>query len=240
LIAISLVALAVACLVAGAVLLRSLGASFRVGRLLAATPTVDIDDAIEIAATDKRNYVRVVGRISSEEEFPDENDRPLVFRRKRLEIADVDRAWRSVADEREAVPFGVETRSAFIAVDEAAIDIGLVAIPRESQGQLRDLPPGLLAGIADLPPPEARARLVIEQLSAVEHATVCGMAVVRDGRPTLTSGTGRPLIITTLEAPAAMRLIAAGHRGRAVGGGVLLLVGLGLATAGVVAGVAGL
>ena len=89
--------------------------------------------------------------------------------------------WRTIADEREAVPFGVETRDAFIAIDESAIAEGLVAIPRESTGVLSDLPAELLEGIDDLPPADTPARLVIEQLSAVEHATVCGTPVLRDG-----------------------------------------------------------
>ena len=59
---------------------------YRVGRLLAAAPLVEIDEASEMAAGRPR-YVRVSGRITSDEEFPDENDRPLVFRRKRIDVA---------------------------------------------------------------------------------------------------------------------------------------------------------
>lgn len=235
---VTLVVLALLCVGVTALLLRSLGPRYRVGRLLAATPVVEIEDARHLAGDARPTYVRVTGRISSDEEFPDENDRPLVFRRKRLEVTDGSRGWRTVADEREAVPFGLETRSAFIAVDADSINVGLVAIERESEGRLSDLPPALLADLDDLPAADSRARLVIEQLSAVEHATVCGTPVLRDGRPTLTHGTGRPLIVTTLDVPAAMRLIAAGHRARVVAAAVVLVVAVCLLLAGVIAAVA--
>ena len=54
-----------------------------------------------------------------------------------------------ISDEREAVPFGVETRAAFIAVDIAALDVGLVAIPRVAAGHVGDLPTDLAAAVAD-------------------------------------------------------------------------------------------
>jgi hypothetical protein len=234
-----LLALAAVALVLTLVLLRTLGARYRIGRLLAATPLVDIDEARTMAAELTERYVRVTGRISSAEEFPDENDRPLVYRRKRIEIDDGRRTWRTIADEREAVPFGVETRSAFIAVDEAALDTGLVAIPRESAGRLAELPPDVLEGVENPPPSDSAARLVIEQLSAVEHATVCGRPVMRDGQPMLTAGTGRPLIVTILDGPSAMRLLAAGHRRRVVAAAVSLAAAVVLTAAAGVAVVAG-
>lgn len=222
-----LAAAAIACLIGAFVVLRSLGVRYRVGRLLAAAQSVEIDAAVTFAPQDQK-YVKVSGRISSEEEFPDENDRPLVFRRKRLDIGDGRGGWRTIADEREAVPFGIETRGSFIAVDEAAIADGLVAIPREASGLLSDLPADLLEGLENLPSPETPARLLIEQLSAVEHATVCGTPALRAGQPIMTAGLGRPLIVTTLERADAMRLLATGHRPRVVGAAALLVVALGL------------
>lgn len=217
-----------------ALLLRSLGPSYRVGRLLAATPEVSIEEALELANGGAPAYVRLTGRISSDEEFPDDQDRPLVFRRTRIQLGDRGR-WRTVLDEREAVPFGVESRSALIAVDDDALADGLVVIPREAAGRAQDL----AAEMADALPrdhdPQAPARLMIEQLSAVEHATVCGRPVLQAGRATLTAGTGRPLIVTTLEAPAAMRLLARGHRTRVAAAALLLFVGLGLLGAAAVA-----
>ncbi|HEY7023795.1 MAG TPA: hypothetical protein VH371_02405 [Candidatus Limnocylindrales bacterium] len=218
-------------------LLRSLGSRYRVGRLLAAAPHVEIAEAIELAAGAPR-YVRVYGRISSEEEFPDENDRPLVYRHKRVDIADSKGRWRSIADQREAVPFGVETRGEFIAIDESAIAEGLVAIPRESTGTVSDLPRETVTGVDDLPAPDSAARLVIEQVSAVEHATVCGTPVHLNGQPTMTAGAGRPLIVTTLEAPAAMRVLASGQRGRVVTAAGLLVLAVLLLVAAAVAAIA--
>ena len=79
--------------------------------------------------------------------------------------------------------------------------------------------------------PETPARLLIEQISAVEHATICGTPILRDGGPLLTAGAGRPLIVTSLEVPAAMRLLAAGHRRRVALAGLLLALAVGLVVA---------
>lgn len=238
LIAVVLMAAAIACLAGTVVLLRSLGPRYRVGRLLASTPVATIDEALELARG-PHAYVRVSGRISSDDEFPDENDRPLVYRRKRLEVADRPGAWRVVADEREAVPFGVETRSSFIGVDEAAIAEGLVAIPREAAGRSSDLPTDIgepLEGVD----PDAPARLIVEQLSAVEHATVCGVPLVRDGRAMLSAGLDRPLVITTLDVPDAIRLLAAPNRRRVLTAAAFLVAAVVLAALVVVAALSGL
>ncbi|HSH21271.1 MAG TPA: hypothetical protein VK992_01475, partial [Candidatus Caenarcaniphilales bacterium] len=103
-------------LVAAALVLRAIGPAYRVARLLAATPEVSLAEAIEIAGRAERRYVRVAGRISSDEEFPDEHDRPLVYRRRKLEASAAGR-WRTLNEEREAVPFGLELRGTFIAID---------------------------------------------------------------------------------------------------------------------------
>jgi hypothetical protein len=222
------VALAVAGVALTAVallLLRSLGPRFRLGRLLAAAPTVSIEEAQELARG-PAVYIRVSGRVSSDEEFPDENDRPLVFRRTRIEVAQGD-GWATVVDEREAVPFGVESRSAFLAIDGAALGDGLVAIPRQASGRVSDLS-GDRAGATTGLAPETPVRLNIEQLSAVEHVTACGRVELRNDRPVLTAGLGRPLIVTSLDQPSAMRILASGARRRVAAAAVLVLVGFSL------------
>ena len=222
-------------LAGGFLLLRSIGPGFRVGRLLSATPEVEIDEALRAARAGEARYVRVSGRISSDEEFPDEKNRPLVFRRTRLRVRYPRERWTTVLDEREAVPFGVETRQSFIAADDAALGEGLVVMPRVSVGRVSDLPPDLGAYIPAGTAVDAEARLTIEQLSAVEHATVVGQPVVRDGKPMLTSGLGRPLIVAVLDQPAAMRVLAAGRRNRVVLAAVAFTFGLGMLAAAVVA-----
>jgi hypothetical protein len=219
-----------ASLAAGWLVVRTVGIGYRVGRLLAAAPEVSVEEANELARSGSQRFVRVAGRVSSREEFPDENDRPLVFRRKRVEIADGRGGWRTALDDREAVPFGVETRSAYIAVDVGVLGEGLVVVPREARGIAADLPTDMVAELPESARAEA-ARLVVEQVSAVEHAIVCGQPSMIDGHPTLSAGMGRPLIVTTLEPAAAMRILAAGHRRQTVaaaallGAGVLLLIG---------------
>lgn len=221
-------------LLAAAITLRTLGPRFRIGRILSVAPELSIAEAVRLAGGPVA-YVRVTGRISSDEEFPDEHDRPLVFRRTRVEVKEPAGVWRVVVDEREAVPFGVETRSEFIAVDETALGPGLIAIPREASGKVADLPPELTNSTLRGMDPETPARLIIEQLSAVEHATVCGRPDMREGQPVLTEGTGRPLIVTPLETPAAMRLLAGGYRGRVLASAACLVVGLGLLAGAIVA-----
>jgi hypothetical protein len=222
-------------LIVGALVLRSVGPGMRIGRLLSGTRPVEIAEALRIANADEDRYVRVSGRISSDEEFPDDQNRPLVFRRTRLQIGAAADSWRTVLDEREAVPFGIETRSAYISVDDVTLGDGLVVIPRVSVGVVADLLADFGANIPAGTDPQAPARLTIEQLSAVEHATVVGRPLIRDAGPLLTDGKGKPLIVTTLDQPAAMRVLASGRRSRVVAGAVMLAAGLGMLAGAVVA-----
>jgi hypothetical protein len=211
-------------LAAALLMLRTLGPRFRLGRLLTAAPEVSLEECRELAGGPPV-YVRVNGRVSSEEEFPDDNDRPLVFRRTRLEVAIEGGKWRTVLDEREAVEFGVESRSELVAIDHVALGDGLVAIPRVAVGRVSELN-GDMAAAAKGAAPDAAVRLTYNQLSAVEHVTACGTPILRDGKPTLTAGLGRPLIVTVLDQPAAMRLLASGARARVATAAVLMAAGL--------------
>jgi hypothetical protein len=207
-------------------LLRTLGERFRLGRTLSAAREVSLEEARELAGG-PLVYVRVSGRVSSNEEFPDENDRPLVFRRTRLEVQIAPDRWRTVFDEREAVPFGVESRSAYVAIDQDALSDGLVAIPRIATGLVSELH-GDQAAAASGAAPETPVRLTIEQLSAVEQVSACGTPAMRNGEPMLTAGLGRPLIVTALDRPAAMRLLASGARRRVAAAALLIAAGLGV------------
>jgi len=233
----------------GSLLLRTYGVRGRVGRLLAVTPAVGIAAARDIAAAGARRYVRVEGRLDADDDFPDENERPLVFRRRRLE-ARRGRGWAVLEERRDAVPFRVREGLDAIDVDVDALDAGLVTLVRESAGTAAEAVAALPAATAPLPPslaslpPMTPVRLRIEQLSSVEHATVLGVPVVlADGRVAMTSGTGRPLVISTLERAEAMRVLAGGSRARpaaaaaALGGGMAALA-VGLAWALVAGGFA--
>jgi hypothetical protein len=166
-------------------------------------------------------------------------DRPLVFRRKRLQARE-GRDWRTIDDERTAVPFGIEERGSFLGVDIEALGDGLVVVPREATGVVSELADDTLPAELALTP-TTPIRLRIDQLSAVERATVAG--VVRpgpDGRPVITAGAGRPLIVTSLAPAEAMRVLAADHRGGVRLASVLLVAGLATIAAGLVALVVGL
>jgi hypothetical protein len=234
-----LVALGVVAVAGGAAILQSFGPRFRVGRLLASTPSVAVAEAVAIAAGDRRRYIRLAGRIDAEDEFEDVNHRPLVFRRTRLEARRGGR-WVTFEDSRETVPFEIREGAAGIAIDAGAIDTGLVVVRRESIGAAADLADRAPSGM----PPETLVRAIVEQLSSVDHATAVGVPLpgLADGDPPrLSAGLGRPLIVTTLAPDEAMRALAEGsNRPRIaaaclVVGAILLVVGLAWAGAGVVA-----
>lgn len=238
--------------VAGGMVLRTFGAQYRIGRLLATTPRVSVAEANRLAAAGRRTYVRVDGRIDAADEFEDADHRPLVFRRVRLE-ARVERDWRPFEDHRQVVPFAINEGLDTIAIDIDAIGEGLIVVPRESVGRAADLPDRVPEPYG----PDTIVRARIEQLSSVEHATVLGypvpapaapaataaapagaaaagpIAVDPDAIPTarLTAGRGRPLILTVLEADEAMRILAGGDAGRTrfaaalLGAGAILVAG---------------
>jgi len=239
-------------LVAGGLVLRTFGPAYRIGRLLASAPPVTIAEANAIAADGRRAYVRVAGRIDSEEEFEDAHHRPLVFRRVRLETRR-GRDWRPFEDQRQVVPFTITEGLDAIAVDGDALDAGLIVVPRESVGRAADLPDRVPDGTPDDTPVRAR----IDQVSSVEHAVVVGYPVAigpaagpanaagdpAPGDPApagerapgvtarLTAGRGRPLILTVLEPAEAMRILAGGDAGRTrlaaglLGAGAILVAG---------------
>ena len=224
-----LVAAGLAAFVAAYLVLRTLGPRYRVGRLLATTPRVTIDEARGLAEQGAGRYVRVDGRIDADQEFDDHDHRPLVFRRTRLE-ARRGRRWDAFEDRREDVRFEIREGLAGIAVDASALDAGLVVVPRESIGVAADVADRAPLGL----PPETPVRARIEQVSSVEHAIVLGVPVRDGGGPRLTAGMGRPLVLTTLDVPEAMRVLAGGRTARprlAAGllgaGAVLIAIGLG-------------
>jgi hypothetical protein len=221
--------------VAGLVL-RTFGPRYRIARLIATTPRVSVAEATELAARDPGPYVRVDGRIDSDQEFEGPDHQPLVFRRVRLEARD-GRRWRAFEDHRQVVPFTVNEGLDAIAVDVEALDRGLVVVERESVGTAADLVERVPAGTA----PDTPVRARIEQVSSVEHAIVLGRPVLAAaGRPVLTATRTRPLVLTILEPAEAMRVIAADGRRRTrlaaglLAAGAILLLGAliwGLATA---------
>ncbi len=207
--------------------LRTLGPRYRVGRLLATTPRVSVEQALVLAKQGAGRYVRVDGRIDASAEFKDQDHRPLVFRRTRLEARHA-RGWSAFEDSREQVPFAISEGLAGIAVDAAALDAGLVVVPRESTGVASDLADRVPPGLTGATPVRAR----IEQLSSVEHAVVLGVPVSNGEGPRLTAGLGRPLILTTLELPEAMRVLAGGRTTRPRIAAALFAVGALLVAAG--------
>jgi hypothetical protein len=223
-----LIALGLVATAAGLLLLRSFGPGVRVGRLLSVTPRASLAEAIAIAGSGEERYVGVEGRIDAVDEFTDENDRPLVYRRRRIQVRSTGR-WRTVEESVESVPFSIDADGSSLAIDPSHLADGLVVLPRESIGRAREVPGRLPPGT----PADAAVRLRIDQVSSVEHATVLGCPRRTDTGVALVPGTGRPLVLSTLEREEAMRVLAEGRRGRAI-------VATGLLVGGPVATAAGL
>ncbi|MEO5704601.1 MAG: hypothetical protein ABIZ52_04935 [Candidatus Limnocylindrales bacterium] len=208
LLAAGLVALATA-----AVILRSFGSGYRVGRLLAAAPRVSVAEAVQLAEAGTPGYVRIEGRIDSDAEFEDAHHRPLVLRRTTIEWrpAHGSGPWTSFDTRLEAVPFVIRDGLDEISVASERLADGLVTIARMSVGEARDIEELTAAGVA----PDAQARLRVEQVSTVEHGTVLGVPVpASSGGFEMGPGRGRPLILSTLEEDEAMRVLAGGRTGR--------------------------
>lgn len=227
---ISLVVAGALALAAGWLVLRRLGTGARIGRILAATPLVEVGRARSLAGSGAGRYVAVHGRIDSGQAFEDEVQRPLVYRRTRLETWSGS-AWTAVGDVRQVVPFEVSDGADSIAVDEEALDEGLIVVTRVADGTAGEIPDRVPQGTPTATP----VRLRIELLSTVDHALLLGVPAVDPVRgPMLRPGLGRPLVLTNLEREEAIRLLASGHRGEtrlasALLAGGVALVALGLA-----------
>ena len=190
------------------------GPRARVGRLLAVAPRVVVAEAIRMAEAGETGYVRVDGRLDSEQEFEDADHRPLVVRRTTLEWrpAGTDGRWRQMDSNLEVVPFSVREGLDEIAVDGSALAEGLVVVPRERHGVAADLGGGAPGDV----PPDAAVRMVVEHASTVEHGAVIGVPKrAPGGGVVIGPGMGRPLILTTLEDDEAMRVLTGGATGRA-------------------------
>jgi hypothetical protein len=199
---------------AAALIQRSFGGRARVGRLLAVTPKVSVGDAIRLARSGEAHYVRVDGRLDSDQEFEDDAHRPLVVRRTVLEWrpADQRRPWTAFDTNLEVVPFSVREGLDAIVVDGPSLAEGLVVVPRERNGVAADLGDAAPAGV----PADAEVRMTVRQASTIEHAAVLGVPRQGPGgNLEISAGLGRPLILTTLEDDEAMRVLTGGAASRA-------------------------
>ena len=196
------------------VILRSFGTRYRVGRLLAVAPLVTVGEARRIAEAGQSAYVRVDGRIDSDEEFEDEHHRPLVLRRTTLRWRPTGggSGWQTIDASTDQAAFVVREGMDEIGVATAELAEGLIVVPRVSRGVAADLGDRAPAGV----PADADVTLTVEQVSSVEHATVAGVPRRgADGAPLMGAGLGRPLLLTTLERDEAMRVLTGGASGRA-------------------------
>jgi hypothetical protein len=200
-------------LFAAAAILRSFGPRYRIGRLLASAPHVSIAEARALAESGRPRYVRVDGRIDSEDDWEDADHRPLVLRRTTFSWRPAAGGrWRPFDAQLEVVPFVVREGLDELDVDASAISDGLVTVPRQHVGRAGEIEAMSAAGIDAT----AEARIEIGYVSTVDHAAVLGVPQrTTDGRVVIGPGLGRPLIVSILEDPEAMRVLTGGATGRA-------------------------
>jgi hypothetical protein len=232
-----LIALGLLALLGGVALIASFGTRLRVGRLIAGTHRVSLAELPAIAASGRATYVRTEGRVDSENEFEDAAHRPLVFRRTLVQLHGGPLAgWRTVDESREAVPFRIADASGSVAIAADQLDAGLVVIPREATGVAGDMPDRVPPGT----PSDAPVRVRIQQISSVEHATVLGVPEAGPDGLRLRAAPGKPLVLTTLEQPEAMRILADGRQPLIRAAVVLFAAGCAAVAVGVVGAVLGL
>lgn len=236
-----LVAAGVVCGVVGYLLLRRSGTGWRIGRLLAGAPERTLAEAAEIARSGETAFIRLHGRIDSEEEFPGHDGKPLVYRRRRLQRRAGRARWETFDDERLAVPFRLSEKGERVEIETDALGDGLVVVPRESEGVAGDLTAEAVSGELPAMDSETPVRLRIEQVSAVDHGNAAGVPRIgADGKVVLGPGLGRPLVLSTLDQDEAMRVLAGDHRSELlVASGLLIAAPLAIG-AGLIALVLGL
>jgi hypothetical protein len=230
-----LIVLGVLALLAGTALIASFGDRLHVGRLLARTQPVDLAEVHGLATSGRPPYVRIEGRIDSEDEFEDIAHRPLVFRRTLVQMRR-GFGWRTLDEGREAVPFAIADAHGQVAIDPDDLGVGLIVVPREAVGIVADVADRVPADL----PRDAPVRVRIDQVSSIEHAIVLGVPSIGPSGAVLRPAPGRPLVLTTLEPPEAMRVLADGRQdvirlavGLLVSGAVAVALGAALAVVGI-------
>jgi hypothetical protein len=228
----------------GWLLLRRGGQAWRIGRLLAVARPHGLAEARALVDAGHEAYVRVHGRIDSDEEFPGDSGNALVFRRRRLQRQvrgwSTGMSWSTFDEQRLAVPFRLADHGERITVDVGALGDGLVVVPRLATGVAADLAADDVAGALPAMAPDLPVRLLIEQVATTDHATVTGVPRREaDGDTIVGPGLGRPLILTTLDLDEAMRVLGSERRGAIriaalllVAAVILIVAGLALAVLG--------
>ena len=219
----------------GYLLLRRSGTGWRVGRLLAAAPERTLAQAAAIAAAARRPTSGLHGRVDSDEEFPGDDGKPLVYRRRRLQQRSGRSGWQTFDDERLAVPFRLSQQGRARGDRYARrLGDGLVVVPRESEGVAADVTAEAVSGGC----PSCRRRRPCACASSRSPRSITPSRPACPGSAATAAscsgpGLGRPLVLTTLELDEAMRVLAGGRRRELlVASGLLiaapLVVGVGL------------
>ena len=223
------------------------GTRTRAARLMAGLAPVSPKEALLVAS---ERYLAVQGSIDAAEAFDDENHRPLVYRRERVLVlegqATDQKVWRELERAVRSVPFSISDNEKSIAIDAEALADGLVVIERQWEGSVaelaaagreyRDAATAALVSQLAASAPSMSARVILEQISTLDRGTVIGQ--LRNGRLTA-GGSGRPLVLTTLDRREALRILGSGARGN-LAMSLLTLVALAIGVAAVALALVGI
>ncbi len=222
-------------LVAGVLVLRTYGPSYRVGRLLASTPEVSVAEAREPrrrpaalrpGQRPDRRRGRVRGRRAPAAGLPPD-------------AAPGASRWRAGSRSRTAGSAS-SSRSATASRGSSSTTRPSTAGSSSCRANRSAPPPTSPIASRRARHPMTPVRLRIEQVSSIEHAIVLGVPGLDEaGEPRLSAGLGRPLVLTTLEPDEAMRLLTDGESRRPLVAAACLAAGLGLVVIGGIAAVIG-
>ncbi|HEX2194325.1 MAG TPA: hypothetical protein VHK63_05130 [Candidatus Limnocylindria bacterium] len=222
-------------IVGGGALIRASGAHMAIGRRLSGAREVRVGDLLGLDRLPDRP-VRVTGRIRCPDPILTADDDRLVALHRDIEVRLSRGSWRTIERVRETRGFELWDHDGSLAVDPSRAAEPLVATPRVWRGSPDELVDDAhRAAVARLVAEGGRptaARSVTRVISVVDRLLVLARVVrAADGSASLAPPPGG-YVISALELPAAMRILAGPRRGWLLGGAGIAAAGGLLAGAG--------
>jgi hypothetical protein len=234
--ALALLVAAVLAIVAGAIEVRRSGARTAVARRLAGARQVAVGELDDLPG-DPVRPVRVAGRIRCPNPIRTQHDEQLVALHRDVEVLTAAAGWRPIERIRESRGFELWDHAGAVTIDAADAAEPLITIPYVWQGSPAELDDNYRGAVDRLAAEHGgvrAARATTRTISTIDRLLVLG-EVERDevGRALLAPPRGGYLI-SSLELPDAMRLLAGPGRRQLLFGAALVAGGLALALAGIV------
>ena len=234
--AVALLVAALLAILAGAIQMRRSGARTAVARRLAGARGVAVGELDELDA-DPPRPLRVAGRVRCPNPIRTQRDEQLVALHRDVEVLTARAGWRSIERIRESRGFELWDHAGAISVDAAHAAEPLITIPYVWQGDPAELDETYRAAVDRLAAEHGGVRAARATTRTIN--TIDRLLVLADvergagGRAALAPPRGGYLI-STLELPDAMRLLAGPGRRQLLIGAALAAGGIALALAGAV------